>query len=158
MTSNMRESRLKDEIEHELIFVENIAEAVPGSVSEPALRGALVRCVKLVRHALSTPKGEEGCELDDDPDALTCAYLAGQASTSPWRSIDDMPEEIKRDGVEVLLFHEKGRTWHQVKWRAGLHPVAGHWGMRWCKEYCQYDCDFTHWMPLPEPPVQEEGK
>jgi hypothetical protein len=49
--------------------------------------------------------------------------------------------------VEVLAWHEYGRNWHQVSWN------GRHWTMRWHPEFRQFFRDYTHWMPLPPPPV-----
>jgi hypothetical protein len=48
--------------------------------------------------------------------------------------------------TEVLAFHERGQTWHQVKWSGTV------WVMRWDSSFRQFFLDYTHWMLLPPPP------
>lgn len=60
-----------------------------------------------------------------------------------WEPIESAP----RDGTEILAWHIQGKNWHQVQW------IPSNWAMRWNNEYCQYDADFSHWMPLPNAPA-----
>ena len=51
-------------------------------------------------------------------------------------------KEAPKD-VEILAYHVAGKTFHPVIWR------KDHWGMRWNKEYRQYDDDFLAWVEYP---------
>jgi hypothetical protein len=66
-----------------------------------------------------------------------------------WRPIDTAP----RDGTPALLWY-KGKThvaayWVQGPWKAGM----------WCSETVGFGDgqNFTHWRPLPAPPVEVKG-
>jgi len=70
------------------------------------------------------------------------------ASELNWHPIDAAP----RDGRYVLL----ANRWQAV--HIGFYDVTRPRGRRWCVEGFgdSHDDFFTHWMPLPAPPVRTD--
>lgn len=54
-----------------------------------------------------------------------------------------------RDGTEILAYHRAG-NFHPVSHHTWKEGGLTYWGMRWCREYRQYDGDFKGWVPMPE--------
>ncbi len=130
----------------------------PGRYLEPMLRAynAAMRAADTIEAGEPTTQKAEALRKE-------VAFLRPliqeleQAPTSPWRSIDDMPEEIKRDGVCVLLSGFEG-VGEGVYKQDGPGIFQGGW--RSPNDMFRYPAcgsNPTHWMVLPLPPVQEES-
>lgn len=65
-----------------------------------------------------------------------------------WRPIETAP----RDGTAVLL-------WYKQKSHVAAYWVSSPWNGMWVSGTVGFlDCDnFTHWRPLPAPPVEVKG-
>ena len=99
-----------------------------------------------------------------EAEALADALNAIYTPTSPWRSIDDMPEEIKRYGVVIRAFFPGWVAGDKRLNKAAPGQVETYWfGDGEHGDWITPGRTFTgertptHWMPLPLPPVQEEG-
>jgi hypothetical protein len=60
-----------------------------------------------------------------------------------WKSIESAP----RDGTLVDLWHRVGFRATEVWWDKDDR----------CWSNCSDDSDYSHWMPLPDPPTDSKG-
>jgi hypothetical protein len=74
--------------------------------------------------------------------------LANDLVRPPWQSIETAP----RDGISILVVDARVRDlWAVASWDADEPSTA-----KWCTLDGAYHQDrFTHWMPLPAPPVEQ---
>ncbi len=77
----------------------------------------------------------------DTVDDLIAELSDQMVSQGRWRSIDTAP----RDGTPVDLWHRAGFIEHELWWTDDD-----------CWTSLRTDESYTHWMPIPPPPMSEE--
>ena len=69
---------------------------------------------------------------------------------------DDLPKDTKRLSIKVLVASSNGgkcgvRTLSRQRWVTNCYPLEYH---KW--EWSRDARCITHWMPLPEPPKEDD--
>jgi len=73
-----------------------------------------------------------------------------------WISVKDELPEIRDDNVLVHFSNGSIETTH-LEWFDDITCGLGEGGEQlYCKRFTNHNPEFTHWMPLPEPPEKGE--
>ena len=87
-----------------------------------------------------------GIQAGMDEYALKCIDEQPTITYSPWRRVED--ELPKEDGKYVAI-NVKTKWWYEASYENGNWKAVDLFGQRWVVIHP------THWMPLPEPPKED---
>ena len=100
-------------------------------------------------------KGEEKCVLELLDAADTIEAL--EAAQPKWISVD---ERIPEDNVDVIVYiaSKKENVDSVIAITQYTHRMYGYNLEGWCSpwQYCFWDREVTHWMPLPSMPEPQK--
>ena len=105
----------------------------------------------------SCPYAEDGCTSNREKiDALEYIQQLEEAAQPKWISVE---ESLPDDDVDVIVYiaSKKENVDSVIAITQYTHSMHGYNIEGWCSpwQYCFWDREVTHWMPLPEPPKED---